>query len=1536
MGAGRFVGRVGGLAVALGVGAAVSLGAGIAWADESAGGGSESGGTSSASGGSAGGGASSGSSAPGATESGSAGAEVSSPTAGEAKSEVKTSAGSSHKRKPAGAKAAKNDATGAPKSTVSSRPAREDKDDEPGTGSSAPVKATPSAVAVSAPAATTVSEPPAAVPAAAVVSGSVRAVAGAVADASLVGGVPAGPLVNSPVLWAVAAASRREFAGGGNSSAKTAAVVSTGEPATALAAAAPAATANTAPVFGTPMVTTTDSSSGVVTGQALATDADGNTLKYSATATNGKVTINSSTGAFVYTPTAAARHAASATVNPVTQGTITVKVTDGKGGIASAAVVVDIAPSVNTDPTATHAVGKPNSATGAVTVTVKATDKDKDTLTYSVGTAPANGGVTVDAKGKFTYTPTPEAALAAGATTTDSFTFTVSDGHGGSFTDTVTVPIAPNGAPVNGVAAILKTNPTTGAVTGTIKASDPDKNTLTYSTESPATGTVTINAKTGAFTYTPTQAARQAAAEGVAGAQSDSFTVTITDSKGATNTQSVTVDISPNKAPISPTFTITSTNPSTGAVTGTVHADDPESDALTYTAGASVTGGKVKINAKTGVFTYTPTTAARHDAGLTVNPVTTDSFTATITDAKGASITTAVTVTVVPANVTPTATVTVGKPDAAGVVTGVVKGTDKDKDTLTYSAPATTTKGTVTIDATTGTFTYNSTAAARHAAAGTVAADKTDTFTVTITDAHGGTFDKLVSVTVAPANTAPTGGTGGGVTLGANGVVTGTLSATDADGDPLTYSAPAKSAKGTITITGSTFTYTPTDAARIKANAANATAADKADAFTVTVSDGHTGTTTFTVNVAVDPKGLSAVGGTVNVNGENVDAVMSKDGTRAIIATVTGDSTSGYTTSFTVINTTTGTKIGTAVQVTGREGWITFSDNATRALVATSVDEVDGTQSTRLAVINAGTGVQLGGTLNLAGYGYVDDVLQYNADQTRAILAIDGKDGSDDDVARVTVVNVTTGAQAGATRTFVGTQNSDSLFGDLSPVSVDLNADGSRIVVSTFGGDTASDGSVTTITVIETAGGSQLGATTSVSGTVFNPVQISNDGTRAVFAYTPEVDDVGDQTTKVVVLDLTSGGQVGATLSVAGQGAAQLSGDSSKLVVNSGIYDTVTGRTTTVISVYNAATGAQIGTGATAGDTATILPAQFNDAGTRAIVTGYGIASGSLSGVRVIVIDTATGEQVGSAVTVAGSPVGFNPVNGDLPLPIQLVANGTRAVVTTAPTGTTSNFAVINTTTGAQIGTTLNLTGTVTFNVEDTDTYLTPLFNADDSRAFLTTVTGTAASGYTTRIALLDTATGLQVGTTITLTGAPATYVGDSNLVAAGNRAVYFTNVVDSKGNYTTRVAIVNTDNGAQLGATRTFTGTYGAYVQISDDDRVTVLADTDTTSKLSVFNAVNGVQIGKTLTYSGSTWTWVTLTTDPNRALAFSVSGSTSKITAIDLTTATTIGTPLTLAGGLYYVYRDEASDRAVVTMQTGDAQTGYTTMLTTVQIKA
>ncbi len=49
-----------------------------------------------------------------------------------------------------------------------------------------------------------------------------------------------------------------------------------------------------------------DTSTGVVTGTVARTDADGDTLKYAAptSTSKGSITINASTGAFTYTPTA--------------------------------------------------------------------------------------------------------------------------------------------------------------------------------------------------------------------------------------------------------------------------------------------------------------------------------------------------------------------------------------------------------------------------------------------------------------------------------------------------------------------------------------------------------------------------------------------------------------------------------------------------------------------------------------------------------------------------------------------------------------------------------------------------------------------------------------------------------------------------------------------------------------------------------------------------------------------------------------------------------------------------------------------------------------------------------------------------------------------------------------------------------------------------------------------------------------------------------------------------------------------------------
>ncbi len=209
------------------------------------------------------------------------------------------------------------------------------------------------------------------------------------------------------------------------------------------------------------------------------------------------------------------------------------------------------------------------------------------------------------------------------------------------------------------------------------------------------------------------------------------------------------------------------------------------------------------------------------------------------------------------ANGAPTITkTTVGKPSAStGAIAGSVTATDPEKDLLTYTVDSTaTTHGTVSIDPAKGKFVYTPTAAARHAAASITAlpGDKTDTFTVNVTDADGNVASHTFNVTVAPANATPTGaGAAVGQPNSTTGVVIGTAFANDADLDPLTLAGPASTTKGSIgydNATG-TFTYAPTAAARAAANATNASASAKVDKFTVTLNDGHGGTSNVSVTV---------------------------------------------------------------------------------------------------------------------------------------------------------------------------------------------------------------------------------------------------------------------------------------------------------------------------------------------------------------------------------------------------------------------------------------------------------------------------------------------------------------------------------------------------------------------------------------------------------------------------------------------------------------------------------------------------------------
>ncbi len=216
--------------------------------------------------------------------------------------------------------------------------------------------------------------------------------------------------------------------------------------------------------------------------------------------------------------------------------------------------------------------------TGVVTGLLNAVDPDSPRLSYTITEGPSHGVATLSPEGAWTYTP--DVAVAAGVT--DSFRVTVSDApsgfaihglaglinllsfgllgsRGDSSTSPVTVTVAPftpaNRAPVLSIPVVGVPNASTGVVNGSVSATDADGDVLTYSAPaSTAKGAIIINAGTGAFTYTPTVAARDtAAAPGATPAdRADGFTVTVIDGRGGTATAAVTVAISPTPDPSGP------------------------------------------------------------------------------------------------------------------------------------------------------------------------------------------------------------------------------------------------------------------------------------------------------------------------------------------------------------------------------------------------------------------------------------------------------------------------------------------------------------------------------------------------------------------------------------------------------------------------------------------------------------------------------------------------------------------------------------------------------------------------------------------------------------------------------------------------------------------------------------------------------------------------------------------------------------------------------------------------------------------------
>jgi VCBS repeat-containing protein len=159
-----------------------------------------------------------------------------------------------------------------------------------------------------------------------------------------------------------------------------------------------------------------------------------------------------------------------------------------------------------------------------------------DALTViSVDTSGTAGTVTAwNAAGSFTYDPDGQFEyLQAGSSTTDNFTYTISDGHGGTDTATVTITINGVNDPPVAVDDIDMTPEDTPITIDVLNNDfDTDGDMLTVDSVTQGTNGSVINNGIN-VTYTPH----------VGFTGTDTFTYTISDGNGCTDTASVTVTV---------------------------------------------------------------------------------------------------------------------------------------------------------------------------------------------------------------------------------------------------------------------------------------------------------------------------------------------------------------------------------------------------------------------------------------------------------------------------------------------------------------------------------------------------------------------------------------------------------------------------------------------------------------------------------------------------------------------------------------------------------------------------------------------------------------------------------------------------------------------------------------------------------------------------------------------------------------------------------------------------------------------------------
>ena len=296
---------------------------------------------------------------------------------------------------------------------------------------------------------------------------------------------------------------------------------------------------------------------------------------------HGTLTLNSSTGAFSYTPNAGFTGVDTFTYNRCR--------TDAPTVCSLATVTITVFDAVNDT----------NSTLAGQTVTGNAASNDAFPVgsTFSGPTSSTNGGtVSMNADGTYSYTPAP------GFSGVDTFNYSLClPSPNQAICDTATVSIGVRPDAVNDTGSTMANTPLSSSVAGNDVGVQPGS---TFSKASdPAHGTVTVNSD-GTYTYTPTN--------GYAGPDSFTYQVCLpSPNQTLCDTATVNLTVRPDAVDDS------AVTPMNTALNGSVSGNDigvqPNS---TFSKATDPAHGTVTVNAD-GTYVYTPT------AGYTG----TDSFT---------------------------------------------------------------------------------------------------------------------------------------------------------------------------------------------------------------------------------------------------------------------------------------------------------------------------------------------------------------------------------------------------------------------------------------------------------------------------------------------------------------------------------------------------------------------------------------------------------------------------------------------------------------------------------------------------------------------------------------------------------------------------------------------------------------------------------------------------------------------------------------------------------------------------------------------